>query len=111
MPLNKLKAAMLCASDRFARELRRARPVTLLVHPLHSLLSPRLLTTRQCSDKWDSTIPALMNTDLSSGSLEDEMMWFNVRNERMDELADDEEAASNEEQWRIRWLRRMEQRE
>jgi hypothetical protein len=69
-----------------------------------------LLTARQCSEKYHTTIPDLLLSQ-SQHSTEDEgIMWYAFRNDKPLEpsIEGDEEA---DDKWRKAWLERMERRE
>ena len=56
-------------------------------------------------------MPKLLISEESSGSAEDEMMWFSLKYEKMDEPAEEQDPEDADEKWRTKWLQHMEQRE
>ena len=98
MPLNKLKPALLRVSILYPEQFASTSQ-SPTSHPLHELLKPCLLTTRSCSEKWESEIPKLLTSEESSGSAEDELMWFTLKFEKMDESVEDE-GDDTDQRWR-----------
>lgn len=83
-------------------------------HPLHELLRPLLLTPRIAAQKYHSHISQTVDDDGGAGDIEEHMMWFAYKNEKVEE--DDQINASDgdfdaEYKWKQQWLERMERRE
>ncbi|KAI0946437.1 hypothetical protein AcW1_009900 [Taiwanofungus camphoratus] len=84
-------------------------------HPLQTLLSPLLLTPRSAAQKYHGHIAQVLADDGGAGDAEENMMWFALKYEKVEE--NDEQIDQNfdeetsEEKWTKNWLDRMERRE
>lgn len=113
MPLNLLVPSMLRVNMPSSSE-----PV-LVPHPLHTLLDQLLLSVRLSRDKYRTELPQILMDGGGAGETEENMMWFAVNYEKAD--IDDDRTRLNaskhiedpwvDEEWRKRWLERMEKRE
>ncbi|KAJ7591489.1 hypothetical protein C8J56DRAFT_720418, partial [Mycena floridula] len=76
----------------------------LLPHPLHALLAPCLLTPRSSANKYNVQVPRVIGGAESEGLDETEvaMLWYAFSHDASDEA---------DEQWKKKWLERMERRE
>ena len=103
--------ALLRVSALFAADFASGSGSASQGHPLHELLKPYLLTTRTAAEKWNSTVPKLLTGEEIGDFPEQEIMWFSLKYEKMNEQGDDEDPDDAEDQWRAHWLQHMEQRE
>ncbi|KAJ3540191.1 hypothetical protein NM688_g6259 [Phlebia brevispora] len=111
MPLRRLALALSRVSSLFPEEFASSSSSGEQTHPLHALLKPCLLTTRSAADKWNTTVPRLLENEENDGSSEHEVMWFSLKYEKVEEPPNAENSDDTEEKWRANWLQRMEQRE
>ena len=92
------------------RLIPRANASPILLADLESLF----LTSRQCSEKYQKTIPEILGTgnpDEPNG-FEQGMMWFGFKNDKPpDESIFGDNEEEKEERWKKDWLDRMERRE
>ena len=77
-------------------------------------LESLFLTSRQCSEKYQRSIPEILNAGNPDepADFEQTMMWLAFKNDKPSEesvFGDDEE--EKEEKWKKDWLDRMERRE
>ena len=77
-------------------------------------LESLFLTSRQCSEKYQCSIPEILNAGNPDepADFEQTMMWFAFKNDKPSEesiFGDNEE--EKEEKWKKDWLDRMERRE
>ncbi|KAJ6594240.1 hypothetical protein B0H19DRAFT_54933 [Mycena capillaripes] len=77
-------------------------------HPLHGLLDRLLLTTRAVTNKYHVELPYILANGGGEGEEEESIMWFAVTHEKNEN--EEEEPWLNEE-WRSKWMARMEHRE
>ncbi|KAI0824394.1 DNA replication regulator SLD3-domain-containing protein [Trametes gibbosa] len=108
MPLQLLLPALLRVAD--------ASPSTSepsVIHPLHSLLQPILLTSRASSQKYSSRIPQLIAEESDCAQTEDEYVWDAYNKDKANEVHVPEGQDENEahEQLKHAWFERMERRE
>ena len=92
------------------RLIPRTNDDPTLIADLESLF----LTSRQCSEKYQRSIPEILNTGNSEepNDFEQCMMWFAFKNDKPPDesiLGDNED--EKEEKWKKDWLDRMERRE
>ena len=100
--------------QRLHLSLRRLIPQTNDGPALIADLESLFLTSRQCSEKYQRSIPEILNTGNSEepNDFEQGMMWFAFKNDKPPDesiLGGDEE--EKEEKWKKDWLDRMERRE
>ena len=77
-------------------------------------LESLFLTSRQCSEKYQRSIPEILNTGNPDepDDFEQTMMWFAFKNDKPpDESIFGENEEEKEEKWKKDWLDRMERRE
>src|ERR1700728_4864616 len=60
-------------------------------HPLHTLLSPLLLTPRAATCKYHLELPEILVQGGGVGEIEESMMWFALSFEKVGEDAGDDE--------------------
>ena len=72
-------------------------------HPLHAILSPLLQTTRTTADKYRTDLPKILFDGAGTGDIEESMILYAFHHQIGSEDSD--------EQWREKWLERMEHRE
>lgn len=87
-------------------------------HPLHGLLEPLLLTPRTAANKYHVELPQILSDGGGAGEIEETMMWFSLNHEKVEdddwirsEDANDVDVPWADENWRQKWLERMERRE
>ena len=77
-------------------------------------LESLFLTSRQCSEKYQRLIPAILDAgdpDVPS-DFEQGMMWLGFKNDKpLDESIFGDNEEEKEEKWKKDWLDRMERRE
>ncbi|KAF7289066.1 hypothetical protein HMN09_01354800 [Mycena chlorophos] len=78
-------------------------------HPLHEKLERLLLTTRAVNNKYQVELPNILANNGGDGEEEETMMWFAVTHEKTD--TEDTEEPWLDEEWRTKWLERIERRE
>lgn len=93
------------------RLIPRGNPDLTPIADLESLF----LTSRQCSEKYQQSIPGILNAVNPDEPLEFEqsMMWFAFKNDKPPEesVFGGNEEEEREEKWKSDWLDRMERRE
>jgi hypothetical protein len=79
----------------------------------HTLFDPLLLTARSCARKYSHDVPEILAQDEEHAELEAEeaMIWYAFSNEKEPEGGHGSQDAVDEDEWRKRWLDRMEKRE
>ncbi|PPQ69371.1 hypothetical protein CVT26_002526 [Gymnopilus dilepis] len=85
------------------------------VHPMHAFLEPLLLTTRLASNKYHVELPQILANGGGAGEMEETMMWYALTHEkgveRPAEALEDAEGPWVNEEWRQKYMERMERRE
>jgi hypothetical protein len=97
----------------FVAGLRRILHASASPDEQHALVDPILLTARGCSHKYSHDIPEILALDEHREDLETEeaLIWYTFNHEKEPEAAEGSQDALDEEEWRRRWLDRMEKRE
>ena len=85
-------------------------------HPLHALLKPLLQTARSASSKYHVELPQILDHGGGAGEIEEATMWYALNYEQADDELWARTSATGEgpwvdENWRVKWIDRMERRE
>ncbi|KAF5392509.1 hypothetical protein D9757_002288 [Collybiopsis confluens] len=79
-------------------------------HPLHALLDPILLGARTSANKYQVELPKILDNQGGDEDIEEMMMWYALSFEKA--LASKQDIpVYMDEQWRAKWIKRMERRE
>lgn len=96
-----------------------SQPIPTTPHPLHSFLDQLLLSPRSTSNKYHIELPQILSDGGGAGEMEESMMWFALNYEKTGQDEDHTRLSGTthsegpwiDENWRKRWLERMERRE
>ncbi|KAI8977748.1 hypothetical protein BD414DRAFT_466612 [Trametes punicea] len=111
MPLHRLVPALLRV--RHASSVSPSTSQAPMVHPLHGLLQPILLTSRASSQKYHSRIPQLLAEENDPTDAEEEYMWYAYQKDKSADadVLEGQDEYEVHERLRNAWLEKMERRE